>query len=174
MEHWAWDKDILQAISPGMPDATIEQLIASRKLSTVLKLSSNIRFAFFDMRIHKNDPSDATLSVEEIFSDSSILKCAPLEYNYVNRFPHSFQYGHYAASFYTYIWANVLASNVFMQFKGAESKREVGTRFLQTILANGASQPAMDLFVQFNGHTPQIEPFLKTYGLETSSIKPKS
>ena len=86
-----------------------------------------------------------------------------------NRFPHSFQHifsGGYAAGYYSYKWAEVLAADAFSAFEEQGIFNEqVAHRFLTSILEQGGSRDAMDAFVEFRGRKPQIEPLLKQLGL---------
>ena len=86
-----------------------------------------------------------------------------------NRFPHSFQHifsGGYAAGYYSYKWAEVLAADAFSAFEEeGVFNPEVSRRFLSSILEQGGSRDAMDAFVEFRGRKPQIEPLLKQLGL---------
>ena len=79
----------------------------------------------------------------------------PPSYNkFQNSFSHIFA-GGYAAGYYSYKWAEVLSADAFSLFeeKGVFGKA-TGEKFLNTVLANGGSRPAMDLFVAFRGLGP--------------------
>ena len=86
-----------------------------------------------------------------------------------NRFPHSFQHifsGGYAAGYYSYKWAEVLAADAFSAFEESGIfDEQIAHRFLTSILEQGGSRDAMDAFVEFRGRKPQIEPLLKQLGL---------
>jgi len=86
-----------------------------------------------------------------------------------NRFPHSFQHifsGGYAAGYYSYKWAEVLAADAFSAFEEhGIFNAEIARRFLASILEQGGSRDAMEAFVEFRGRKPQIEPLLKQLGL---------
>ncbi|SEH04755.1 Oligopeptidase A [Candidatus Venteria ishoeyi] len=88
-----------------------------------------------------------------------------------NRFQHSFGHifsGGYAAGYYSYQWANVLAADAFSLFeeKGIFDK-ETGQKFLQNILELGGSQDPEDLFIAFRGRAPKLDALLKHSGLQT-------
>ena len=83
-----------------------------------------------------------------------------------NSFAHIFS-GGYAAGYYSYKWAEVLSADSFMAFK--EKKlvdRRVGASFMKKILETGGSKPALDLFVDFRGREPKIQPLLSSLGLK--------
>jgi len=86
-----------------------------------------------------------------------------------NRFQHGFSHvfgGGYAAGYYSYKWAEVLASDAFTQFEEhGFFDQATGLRFLTTILEQGGSQEAMDLFVAFQGREPKVDALLKHCGI---------
>jgi peptidyl-dipeptidase Dcp len=46
--------------------------------------------------------------------------------------------------------------------------RENGDRFRRTLLSRGGSKEASELFVDFTGHEPRIEPLLERRGLTSA------
>jgi oligopeptidase A len=126
-----------------------------------------LEFALFDLRIHSEfvpGASKVLQTLDEVRSQVSVVKPPAF-----NRFPNSFQHifsGGYAAGYYSYKWAEVLAADAFSAFEeGGIFNRAVSTRFLSSILEQGGSKDAMDAFVEFRGRKPTIEPLLKQLGL---------
>ena len=74
--------------------------------------------------------------------------------------------GGYAAGYYSYKWAEVLAADAFAAFDEA-GVLDVSTadRFRHEILAVGGSRPALDAFVAFRGRTPEIDALLRQSGM---------
>ena len=86
-----------------------------------------------------------------------------------NRFPNGFSHifaGGYAAGYYSYKWAEVLAADAFSLFeeKGIFDP-ETGKAFLQNILEKGGSQEPMELFKAFRGREPQVDALLEQSGI---------
>ena len=80
-------------------------------------------------------------------------------------FGHIFS-GGYAAGYYGYKWAEVLDADAFAAFKEVGIfDREVAGRFRREILERGDTADAMELYVAFRGHEPDIAPLLKRTGL---------
>ena len=87
-----------------------------------------------------------------------------------NRFPNNFSHifsGGYAAGYYSYKWAEVLATDIFSMFDkaGIDEYATLGEKFLQTILSQGGLNPMLQNFVNFMGRTPQIDALLKYSGI---------
>jgi len=86
-----------------------------------------------------------------------------------NRFAHGFTHvfgGAYAAGYYSYKWAEVLAADAFAAFEEAGVlDRATGQRFLRSILEVGGTRPVMDAFIEFRGRRPQLDALLRQCGL---------
>ena len=81
-------------------------------------------------------------------------------------FQHVFS-GGYSAGYYSYTWSAVLDNDAFEAFKekGVFNK-EVATSFRKNILEKGNTEDAMQLYLNFRGQEPSIEPLLKNRGLK--------
>ncbi|MDE2140294.1 MAG: oligopeptidase A, partial [Gammaproteobacteria bacterium] len=80
-------------------------------------------------------------------------------------FSHIFA-GGYAAGYYSYLWAEVLAADAYGAFEETGVfDRVTGRRFMDTILAQGGSREAMELFVEFRGRAPTLDAFLRLNGI---------
>jgi oligopeptidase A len=86
-----------------------------------------------------------------------------------NRFQHGFSHifgGGYAAGYYSYKWAEVLSADAFAKFtEDGIFNRQTGEKFLCTVLEQGGSRDAMDLFVAFKGREPSVDALLAQDGI---------
>ena len=89
-----------------------------------------------------------------------------------NRLPHSFSHifaGGYAAGYYSYKWAEVLAADAFGAFE--EKNRifdpHLARRFRTQILEVGGSCDIMQAYVAFRGRKPEIDALLNQCGIKT-------
>ena len=87
-----------------------------------------------------------------------------------NRFPNSFSHifaGGYAAGYFSYLWADVLAADSYAAFEEAGNPFDptIGQRFLDEIIAVGGSRPALDNFRAFRGRDPQPDALLRHSGM---------
>jgi len=136
-----------------------------------------LEFALFDLRLHRDfDPSAGARiypTLEHVRDEVSVVR--PPAWN---RMPHSFSHifaGGYAAGYYSYKWAEVLSADVFAAFEEAKARgaglfsAEVAHRFRDTVLAQGGSRPAMELFVEFRGRKPDVTALLRQSGLSEAT-----
>ncbi|MCL7983387.1 MAG: M3 family metallopeptidase, partial [marine benthic group bacterium] len=81
-------------------------------------------------------------------------------------FAHIFS-GGYSAGYYAYIWAEVLDADAFQAFKETSLfDRETAGRFRREVLSQGGTRPGMELYRNFRGRDPSIEPLLERRGLD--------
>ena len=79
---------------------------------------------------------------------------------------HIFSGPGYSAGYYSYVWAEVLDADAFEAFKehGLFDK-ETAAKFRKYVLALGGTQDAMELYKEFRGKEPSIEPLIERRGL---------
>ena len=84
-------------------------------------------------------------------------------------FVHIFD-GSYSASYYSYLWSEVLAADAFEAFqKAGLFDQATALSLRKNILEKGGSEDAGILFKRFRGGTPGIGPFLRARGLLDTS-----
>ena len=86
-----------------------------------------------------------------------------------NRLPHAFSHifgGGYAAGYYSYKWAEVLAADAFSAFAEAGIfDPETARRFRREILEVGGSRDIMEAYIAFRGRPPTIDALLRQNGI---------
>jgi oligopeptidase A len=174
LENYAWHPDVLAQLSghyktgEPLPAALQAQLIATQKFHAGLATVRQLEFALFDFRLHAEyDPAQGARIAQllgEVREAISVIRVPAW-----NRFPHSFGHifaGGYAAGYYSYKWAEVLAADAFSAFEERGVFDTItARRFLDSILARGGSRDPLDAFVEFRGRPPQIEPLLRLHGI---------
>ena len=89
-----------------------------------------------------------------------------------NRFQHGFAHifaGGYASGYYSYLWAEVLAADVFSRFEDEGIfNPSTGADLWAQITGQGGSRDAMTLFTQFMGRAPSVDALMRHKGLANS------
>ena len=174
MENYAWNADVLRLISghvdsaAELPESMIRCLQATRTFHAGLKAVRQLEFALFDLRLHSEYQPQSGSRLDEVIREVR-ERLAVVPAPAFNRFAHSFGHvfaGGYAAGYYSYKWAEVLAADAFAAFEEAGVfDAAVARRFLDSILSRGGSRDALEAFVEFRGRAPDIRPLLRQFGI---------
>ena len=177
MENFAWRYEVLAQCSSHfssdepLPRDIFDKLDASRHFGEALAMLRQIEFALFDFRLHAGyDPAAGGRVMEtlnQVREDVSLVRHPDY-----NRLPHSFSHifaGGYAAGYYSYKWAEVLAADAFGAFEEAGVfDKETARRFRREILEVGGSRNIMEAYIAFRGRKPTIDALLRHSGILTS------
>ncbi|WP_407304868.1 M3 family metallopeptidase [Acinetobacter sp.] len=173
MEFWTWDTESLDLLSEHietkqpLPQDLLKALLDARFFQSGMQTLRQIEFALFDLSIHKHS---SALNAEQVQAtlDDIRQKYAVAPTPSYNRFQHSFSHifaGGYAAGYYSYKWAEVLASDAFDRFeKEGVFNVQTGKEFREFILAVGGKDTALDAFINFRGREPKIDALLRHQG----------
>jgi len=175
MEFFLWEKSVLDFVSHHyqqgnpLPDALLQQLKDAKNFHSGLKVLRQLEFALFDFRLHLTySAGDGVQKIQQTL-DAVRKEVSVFQPPAWNRFQHSFSHvfaGGYAAGYYSYLWAEMLASDAFAKFEETGVlNATTGKEFLTRILEKGGSAPALDLFTNFRGREPSLDPLLHHLGL---------
>jgi oligopeptidase A len=174
MENFVWRTEVLPLISAHassgepLPVDMLQRLLGTRTFNAALDTLRQIELASFDFELHAHfDPAagaKVTETLQRVRQRVAVVPAAAF-----NRMPASFAHifaGGYAAGYYSYKWAEVLAADAFEAFEQAGVfDSATAARFLDSILARGGSLDAMEAFVRFRGRQPDVRPLLKQTGI---------
>jgi peptidyl-dipeptidase Dcp len=195
MEHWAFEPDVLKVYAKHyktgevIPSAIVKRIVSSSKYGQGFKTTEYLAACYLDMDYHSTpnipdapDPIDqkgsakvAALTMEPNawvlkFEESSMDKIGlipQISPRYRSTYFQHSMTGGYTAGYYSYIWAEVLDTDAFESFKetGDIFNREIAAKFRKYILEPGGSKDAMQMYLDFRGREPGIEPLLDNRGL---------
>ena len=158
-----------------MPQELLDKVLATSKFNQGFATTEYLGSAMLDQSWHqvtadKIPPATGVMAFEAAALKANGTDYAPVPPRY--RTPYfSHIMGGYAAGYYAYIWSEVLDANTVDWIKAHGGlTRANGDRFRQTLLSRGGSRDALQLFRDFAGHEPQIEPLLKRRGLDAAAV----
>ncbi|MYM85999.1 dipeptidyl carboxypeptidase II [Rugamonas sp. FT82W] len=153
-----------------MPKELLDKVIASKKFNQGFLTTEYLSASLLDQRWHQLTP--AQIPTDVLGFEAASLKdmgvdFAPVPPRYrTTYFSHSFS-GGYSAGYYAYLWSEKLDADTVEWFKEKGGlKRENGDWFRAKLLSRGGTDDAMNLFRNFRGRDPIIEPLLDRRGLK--------
>ncbi|MGX5086055.1 peptidyl-dipeptidase Dcp [Enterobacter sp. UPMP2052] len=174
-EHWASHPRVFahyarhyQTQEP-MPDALRDKMLNATQFNKGYDMTELLSAALLDMNWHSiRDTVDnvESFEAEALKKEGLDLPAIPPRYR-SSYFAHIFG-GGYAAGYYAYLWTQMLADDGFQWFvEQGGLTRENGQKFREAILSRGNSTDLAELYRQWRGHDPRIEPMLENRGLSS-------
>jgi peptidyl-dipeptidase Dcp len=159
----------------AMPKALLDKVLASSKFNQGFATTEYLGSAMLDQSWHQVGADKIPEADGVMAFEAAALKTNGTDYAAVPpryRTPYfSHIMGGYAAGYYAYIWSEVLDANTVEWIKAHGGlTRANGDRFRQALLSQGGSKDAMQLFSDFAGHEPQIQPLLERRGLDAATV----
>lgn len=172
LENWAYEKEYLDLwakhyqTGETMPAELIEKIIAAKNYLAAYANVRQVSFGITDMAWHtlkapyEGDIVEFEQKAMEPTKIIPVVEGTALS----PTFGHLFS-GGYAAGYYGYKWAEVLAADGFSLFteKGIFDKA-TAAKFRKLLQSGGTKHP-MDLYVEFRGHKPQTKALIDQMGL---------
>ncbi len=168
MENWGYEKEYLQSFAKhyqtgdALPDSLIAKIKASKNYLSAYYHMRQLQFGILDMNYHtqtKPIQGEIIKFEKNALLSTDVLPTVP-ECIISTSFSHIFS-GGYAAGYYSYKWAEVLAADGFSLFeeKGIFDK-QTAAKF-RHLLEQGGSVEAAKLYRDFRGHDPEPEALLR-------------
>jgi len=157
----------------AMPQALLDKVIAASKFNQGFATTEYLGAAMLDQNWHQATDAQLPAASGVMAFEGAALKKDGVDFYAVPpryKTPYfSHIMGGYAAGYYAYIWSEVLDANSVQWFKqNGGLTRKNGDHFRQSLLSQGGSTDALQLFRNFAGHDPKIEPLLEKRGLTTA------
>jgi peptidyl-dipeptidase Dcp (EC 3.4.15.5). Metallo peptidase. MEROPS family M03A len=172
-EHWASHPQVFahyarhyQTNEP-MPEALRDNMLNATQFNKGYDMTELLSAALLDMNWHgiAGAVDDVeTFEVAALKKEGLDIPAVPPRYR-SSYFAHIFG-GGYAAGYYAYLWTQMLADDGYQWFvEQGGLTRENGQKFREAILSRGNSADLAELYRQWRGHDPRIEPMLENRGL---------
>lgn len=162
-EEWVWNGDVLKQFAVNekgetLPDELIEKLNKTRKFRLGIDVRQQMYYAALSLNFYNRDPKtlDMLQMVRDFQEKYTPFRYVPDTYMHLS-FGHLFGY---SAIYYTYMWSNVMAKDIFSLFeeKGMMNS-EIARRYRRYVLEPGGSKKAADLMKDFLGRPYSFEAF---------------
>ena len=176
MEHWVFEPEVLKVYAKHyqtgevIPQELVDKIVKSSKYGQGFATVEYLAASLLDMDYHTLKEQQPDMDIEafeaEAMNKRGLIRQIPPRYR-TTYFGHTME-GGYTAGYYSYIWAEVLDADAFEAYKetGDIFNPEVASKFRKYVLTPGGIDDAMDMYKNFRGKEPGIEPLLKNRGLK--------
>jgi len=175
-EMWATWPSILENYAlhhetgERIPQELLDRVIEAEKFNEGYRTTEYLAASVLDMCYHTLTADEIPAADDILAFEADCLSDAGLDYHPVPSRYRTTYFSHimggYSAGYYSYIWSEVLDADSVKWFKeNGGLKRENGDHFRTTLLSRGGSKEAMQLFRDFAGREPDLQPLLERRGL---------
>ena len=181
LEHWPSEPEMLELYATHyengelIPQTLIDKMRAASNFNQGFATTEYIAASLLDLRWHSlNEEQAAAITDARAFEDQALRDyglIAEIEPRYRSQyFNHIFASG-YSAGYYAYLWSEILDADGFDAFKQAEDifDPETAARLKKWIYQSGGLLEADELYRNFRGSDPNIEPLLRGRGFQVES-----
>ncbi len=140
---------------PQIDESLVKRLTAAAKFGSGIDYGRQLLYASFDMALSSEFPGQS-LDVWKRMEGAT-----PMGYVEGTHFPGTFEHisSGYAAGYYGYMWAKVIALDLLSAFGADVMNQSVGRRLREMILSRGSEEPARSLVERFLGRPVSSEAF---------------
>lgn len=179
LEHWAGDAEVLAEFAKHhetgepIPMELIEKMNAAKNYNQGFATTEFIAASLLDLNWHMLSSEEAAKITDARAFEKEVLEkygiIEDIEPRYRSQyFSHIFA-GGYSAGYYAYLWSEILDSDGFEAFKetGDIYNPELAAKLKRWVYEAGGLREADELYRNFRGADPSIEPLLKNRGFPT-------
>jgi oligopeptidase A len=171
MEFFCYEKDVVDLMSchwqtgKKLPEDLYDKLVMSKNFQSAMQMLRQCEFSLWDIKTHMSN-EDTYNILYSVQNETSLMNRVD-ENRFLNTFGHIFG-GGYAAGYFSYKWAEVLAADAyyFVDSDGGIGS-EASKSFLTNILQIGGSLDFMDQYLKFKGSEPSVESLLISNGIDS-------
>ena len=154
----------------AMPKELLDKFLSAQKFNQGFSTTEYLASSILDQALHQLEPGNIPDAENLMKFEKNTLTNAGIAFDAIPPRYRSAYFSHiiggYSAGYYSYIWSEVLDADSVEWFKiNGGLKRENGDHFRATLLSKGGSKDAIELFIDFKGSEPNIQPLLDRKGL---------
>ena len=177
LEHWAEQKQVLAQYAKHhetgavIPDELVEKMLKASTFNQGFKTTEFIAASLLDLAWHSLTPDEAAKITDAAEFERETLESygllSEIEPRYRSQyFAHIFA-GGYSAGYYAYLWSEILDADGFVAFKETGDIYDpiLAARLKKWVYESGGLRDADELYRNFRGQDPSIEPLLEIRGL---------
>ena len=173
LENWATEKEYLDMwavhyqTGEAIPAELVEKIVAAKNYLAAYGNLRQLSFGLTDMAWHTlTEPYEGDVEAFEREAMASVQVLPAVDGTSLSTsFNHIFS-GGYAAGYYGYKWAEVLAADAFSLFAETGIFNAETAAAFRKLLQTGGQRHPMDIYVEFRGHEPQVDALIKSMGLQ--------
>ena len=172
-EHWMEVPEVFETFAThaitgaAMPADLRERLLGASTYNMGFQTVEYVASALVDLDFHDGPPPADAMQAQAETLDRIGMPAAIRMRHATPHFAHVFSGGYYAASYYSYMWSEVMDADAFEAFEDAGSAFDSKTAkaLEEHILSKGGSVDPKDLYIAFRGRLPGVQALLKGRGL---------
>lgn len=177
-ERWLALPEVLGRLTDArgqpMPPELVARLLQAQGFNKAFETVEYLASAILDMQVHL-DASHQPITPRAYERRVLAQLGMPAEIVMRHRLPqfdHAFGSEDYAAGYYGYLWAQVMAFDAFAAFTeaGGPFDAEVAQRLRASLLSVGNAVPPEAAFAAFRGRAPRVAPLLQGLGLAPDTL----
>ena len=173
LENWAVEKEYLDMwavhykTGEPIPAELVKKIVDAKNYLAAYGNVRQLSFGISDMAWHTlKQPYAGEVEPFEKEAMSSVQVTPWVDGTAMSpSFTHIFS-GGYAAGYYGYKWAEVLAADAFSLFKEKGIFDAATAKSFRHLLEQGGQRHAMDIYVEFRGHKPETKALVESMGLK--------
>ncbi|MEM0985417.1 MAG: M3 family metallopeptidase [Pseudomonadota bacterium] len=178
LEHWASQPELMERFAKHyetgevIPSELVEKMRNASTFNQGFRTTEFIAASLLDLAWHNLSSEEADAITDARAFEKEVLDgyglIPEIEPRYRSQyFAHIFS-GGYSAGYYSYLWSEILDADGFYAFKEAGDvfDPEIAQRLKKWVYESGGLRPADELYRNFRGSDPSIDPLLEIRGFK--------
>lgn len=176
-EQWVYTRELLDRFArhhqtgEPLPEALLEKVRATEAFNQGYATAEAVAAAIVDLELHTRADGvfEPAAFEREMLERIGMPGEIALRHR-LTHFDHLFGSDGYSGLYYSYLWADVMATDAWQAFleAGGPWDRGVSARFRRCILADGNTSDRAEAYRRFRGRDPEVRALLEARGLVAS------